>query len=67
LNNCFDYPILLNINTTRLYWHAGAGKDGDNFDRFNLMLSQFGDSCKQLNEKNKNLVEKLWLKQLEKL
>lgn len=67
LNNCFDYPTLLNINTTRLYWHAGAGKDGDNFDRFNLMLSQFGDTCKQLNEKNKNLVEKLWLKQLEKL
>lgn len=29
----FKHPQLLNANTTRLYWHAGAGKDGDYFDR----------------------------------
>ena len=26
-------PMLANVRTARLYWHAGAGKDGDYFDR----------------------------------
>ena len=31
----FDKPCLLNINTHRIYWHAGAGKDSeDTFDRY---------------------------------
>ena len=28
-------PMLLNINTNGLFWHAGAGKDSDEiFDRY---------------------------------
>ena len=27
----FKEPMLLNINTNRLFWHAGAGKDSDKF------------------------------------
>ena len=31
----FKKPCLLNINTNRIYWHAGAGKDSEKtFDRF---------------------------------
>ena len=31
----FKKPLLLNINTNRIYWHAGAGKDSEKtFDRF---------------------------------
>ena len=28
-----DGPMLLNVTTHRLYWHAGAGRDGEGFDR----------------------------------
>ena len=31
----FLKPCLLNVNTNRIFWHAGAGKDADDtFDRY---------------------------------
>jgi len=53
----FDSPRLLNINTNRMFWHSGAGKDGDTID-----LLEGEDITQQLNE-----FEKLWQLRLEKL
>jgi TPP-dependent pyruvate/acetoin dehydrogenase alpha subunit len=64
-NYNFEYPMLLNINTIRKYWHAGAGTDGDYFDRYIDEMKYLGDLGKQINLENKELVEKLWQQQLE--
>ncbi len=61
----FDKPMLLNINTTRKYWHSGAGQDGDNFDRYENERSSIGEIANQIDLKNKQLVETLWQQQLE--
>jgi len=67
LKNVFTKPLLLNINTIRKYWHAGAGTDGENFDRYEEEMLFFGSEGKEIDEYNKNLVTKAWKKQLEKL
>ena len=67
LKNVFSKPLLLNINTIRKYWHAGAGTDGENFDRYEEEMLFFGSEGKEIDEYNKNLVMKAWKKQLEKL
>ena len=64
-NYNFDKPMLLNINTTRKYWHSGAGQDGDNFDRYENEKSSLGEKANQIDLENKQLVEKLWKQQLE--
>ena len=61
----FEYPMLLNINTTRKYWHAGAGKDENEFDRYENELKSLGDEGKKIDEENKLFIEKLWQQQLE--
>jgi pyruvate dehydrogenase E1 component alpha subunit len=61
----FDKPMLLNINTTRKYWHSGAGQDGDNFDRYENERSSIGEAANQIDLENKQLVETLWQQQLE--
>jgi TPP-dependent pyruvate/acetoin dehydrogenase alpha subunit len=61
----FEYPMLLNINTTRKYWHAGAGVDGDYFDRYENELKDLGEEAVKIDLENKQIVEKLWQKQLE--
>lgn len=66
LENSFAEPLLLNINTIRKYWHAGAGKDDENFDRYKKELDFFGKEGKEIDEYNKNLVMEAWKKQLEK-
>tara|TARA_B100000035_G_scaffold267289_1_gene240273 strand:- start:65 stop:895 length:831 start_codon:yes stop_codon:yes gene_type:complete len=65
LENSFAEPILLNINTVRKFWHAGAGTDGDNFDRYEEEMEFFGDEGKEIDEYNKSLILKVWEKQLE--
>ena len=67
LKNVFNKPLLLNINTIRKYWHAGAGTDGENFDRYEEEMLFFRSEGKEIDEYNKNLVMKAWKKQLEKL
>jgi pyruvate dehydrogenase E1 component alpha subunit len=65
VNYKFDKPMLLNINTTRKYWHAGAGQDGDYFDRYESEKLSLGVLAEQIDNENKLLVEKLWQQQLE--
>jgi len=58
----FSEPMLLNINTNRMFWHAGAGiDDPDIFDRHKSFGENF-DSEYRLTVKNKynNLVSKVW-------
>ena len=39
----FKEPVLLNINTNRLFWHSGAGVDSDKiFDRYKSLFKIFG-------------------------
>jgi len=67
LQGVFKKPLLLNINTIRKYWHAGAGIDDENvFDRYEDEMGQLGDEGKKIHEQNKKLVTKLWQRQLEK-
>ena len=61
----FEYPMLLNINTHRKYWHSGAGQDGNEFDRYEKELKSLGDEGKKIDEENKLFIEKLWQQQLE--
>ena len=61
----FEYPMLLNINTHRKYWHSGAGQDGNEFDRYENELKSLGDEGKKIDEDNKINVEKIWQQQLE--
>ena len=66
LNNyIFEYPMLLNINTTRKYWHAGAGVDGEYFDRYEYEMKKLGDEAIKIDLENEKIVENLWQKQLE--
>ncbi len=66
IKDVFKTPLLLNINTVRKYWHAGAGIDGDNFDRYEKELSELGKEAIDIDIKNKKLVTNIWQKQLEK-
>ena len=61
----FKEPMLLNINTTRKYWHSGAGQDGDYFDRYENELKNLGEEAIKIDLETKQIVEKLWQKQLE--
>ena len=64
----FKEPMLLNINTNRLFWHAGAGKDSDKiFDRYLNEKKYLGETGEKIDQKYKKEIGKLWLKQLEKL
>ena len=66
LENLFQKPMLLNINTVRKYWHAGAGSDGENFDRYQEEMKFFGKEGVDIDEYNKKLVAEAWKKLLEK-
>ena len=65
INYNFDHPMLLNINTTRKYWHSGAGQDDENMGQYEKELISLGKEAIQIDLENKQLVEKLWQQQLE--
>lgn len=65
LSNVFKKPLLLNIRTIRKYWHAGAGIDGDYFDRYEWLKKTLPDDVKIADETNKNKVDELWKSRLE--
>lgn len=67
LSNVFKKPLLLNIRTVRKYWHAGAGIDGDYFDRYEWLKKTLPSEVLEIDENNKIKVEKLWQSRLEKL
>jgi len=62
LKGIFEKPILLNIKTNRMFWHAGAGIDDPNiFDRHKEFAKDLDDSyVKYINFENQNLVRLLW-------
>ena len=65
--NFFKTPCLLNVNTHRIYWHAGSGKDSeDTFDRYEDEKKFLGQEAIEIDKKIKKEVELLWEKQLEK-
>jgi TPP-dependent pyruvate/acetoin dehydrogenase alpha subunit len=65
--NFFKKTCLLNIQTHRIYWHAGSGKDSeDTFDRYNYEKKKIGKPAIQFDQKIKREMEDLWEKQLEK-
>ncbi len=67
LGKVFDGPLLLNINTVRKYWHAGAGIDDENvFDRYMHEMNNLGDVAKTINDESKIYLNELWQTQLEK-
>ena len=62
----FKKPMLLNINTNRIYWHAGAGKDNEKtFDRLKNEKKILGASALKIDEHYKKYIRKLWKSQLE--
>ena len=64
----FKKPCLLNINTNRIYWHAGSGKDSeDTFDRYEEEKKRLGEDAEVIDKKIKEEIKNLWKKQLEKL
>lgn len=65
-NYNFDYPMLLNINTIRKYWHSGAGTDGDYFDRYQDEMKKLGKEAFEIDKFQKENIQKLWQTQLEK-
>ena len=63
----FKEPQLINIHTNRLYWHAGAGRDTNNFfDRLKNEIKILGKTAEFIDKKIKKRVEKLWEKSLDK-
>ncbi len=66
--NIFKKPTLLNINTNRIYWHAGGGQDSDKtFDRFKHERKKLGKKAFEMDRAIKNKIKNIWQKQLEKL
>ena len=67
LENVFDGPMLINVNTHRKYWHSGAGIDDPNtFDRYEHEMEKLGDVAKQIHEQTRIQVQEAWQKQLDK-
>lgn len=61
--NLFKKPMLINIHTNRIFWHAGAGKDQENvFDRLLQQKKILGASAKLIDIKIKKKIEQLWAK-----
>jgi len=65
-NGIFSEPMLLNINTNRMFWHSGAGiDDPDIFDRHQSFGEDFTSSYrKNIQNKYNNFVSEVWKKYL---
>ena len=65
-NKIIKLPALLNINTCRLYWHAGAGIDDifETWDRYKLEKKELGAYTFIIDNKVKNEINTLWEQQL---
>ena len=60
--------MLLNINTNRMFWHSGAGKDSDQiFDRYLNEKKILGKEAEKIDKKFNSAIKKKWEKHLEKL
>tara|TARA_Y100000593_G_C4284144_1_gene324451 strand:- start:805 stop:1647 length:843 start_codon:yes stop_codon:yes gene_type:complete len=60
-------PRLLNINTDRLFWHAGAGQDDyERVDRYAIIKEKLGTQGEQIDLKTKKYLKWTWESHLEK-
>ena len=58
--------MLLNINTNRLFWHAGAGIDEyEKTDRYKLQMDELGSVAYDIHDKTKTYINQLWDSHLE--
>jgi TPP-dependent pyruvate/acetoin dehydrogenase alpha subunit len=61
--NLFKKPILVNIHTNRIFWHAGAGKDeGNVFDRYLQQKKYLGKKANIIDNEIKRKIGILWAK-----
>jgi TPP-dependent pyruvate/acetoin dehydrogenase alpha subunit len=62
----FSSPLLLNIRTNRLFWHAGAGIDSlETFDRHAAFGARFSQEYRNsVREKNLDIVRSAWNRHL---
>jgi pyruvate dehydrogenase E1 component alpha subunit len=59
----FKKPILINVHTNRIFWHAGAGKDNEKvFDRYLQQKKKLGKIANLIDVNTKKKIEKLWAK-----
>jgi len=66
LDDVFNGPLLLNINTHRKFWHSGAGIDDENtFDRYKVEMNSLGQEAVKIDEEVKKEVHEVWEKLLE--
>ena len=64
-SDLFKKPMLININTIRKYWHAGAGIDDPNvFDRYEDEMKDLGQQAVDIHEETKIYVRGVWEEQL---
>lgn len=62
-NYKFKEPRIINIQTNRLYWHAGAGIDNYNvFDRLNFEIKKLGKLGRDVNIFAKKKIDSLFIK-----
>ena len=60
-------PMLLNINTERLFWHSGAGIDPyEKRDRYALEMKEIGKDAEIIHNELKIYVENLWKERLDR-
>ena len=61
--NLFKKPMLVNIHTNRIFWHAGAGKDQEKvFDRYLQQKKQLGSKAETIDVQTKKKIRLLWAK-----
>ena len=61
--NIFRKPMLINIHTNRLFWHAGAGVDDQRvFDRHLMLKKKIGRKADYIDQQIKDRVNSLWQK-----
>jgi TPP-dependent pyruvate/acetoin dehydrogenase alpha subunit len=61
--NIFKKPMLINIHTNRLFWHAGAGVDNQKtFDRHLQQRRIIGKKANLIDENTKKKINILWQK-----
>jgi len=66
IDGALERPMLLNVRTHRLFWHAGAGIDStDIFDRHKAFGARVGaDWAAGVNERSRKTVEEAWARNL---
>ncbi|MFI3155425.1 MAG: thiamine pyrophosphate-dependent enzyme [Methylococcaceae bacterium] len=66
-NGLFAEPMLLNIRTNRLFWHAGAGIDStETFDRHKAFATRFEpEFIADVQQRQREIVEKTWQQHLQ--